>query len=137
MSDNFNIFVTNLSKSKSDYNSGIDLLKTLLKDKSISLDFRWNAYLEFSDSFSVYPYIEELKTFTDLYYQYSCNSWPYYAERYQTIEYVDLIDHLNDQLDDLEYYEDMADALRANPNLINDLKEDILQTGSSGFQVDW
>lgn len=90
-----------------------------LKNKNLPLEDRWNLFVENKNLFPIDNYIMHFK-------ELDSNNIDYYDdfgyEKYQLVPLVELIESLDDGWPDVN---------------LNNLKEEILEKGYSGFIVDW
>lgn len=116
--------------------------KAFIKDKKFPLEERWDLFKFacennlFVNIKSCYPQIKILeRTNNFTWYDY------FYVEKYQTVYFPqviqDLSDRLESSLDPENEYGNIDDCLLKSQEEIDELKEEILATGYSGFVYDW
>jgi len=117
--------------------------KSFIKDQSISLEERWDLF-KFACENSLFVNVEcwilHLKTLES-----NPNfSWydDFYIEKYKTVEFPNIIEVVEEQLaeileenDEEVNYEELY--IITTYEKLNELKEEILATGYSGFVMDW
>lgn len=105
-------------------------VKKLIQNKEIALETRWALFEQFGkDLFKIHheriklPQLEKTKVFCNM-------DWTgeLYIDKYEIVEFVDLIERVLDS--QASYYSAFIDVD------IDELKEEILSTGYSGFTSD-
>lgn len=98
--------------------------KAFIKDKKFSLDERWDLFkfaCENNIFVNVSSFSVKLKTLE------SCDGFSWYdafgIEKYQTVEFTEIVETLIEREVTVEF--------------LNELKEDILAKGYSGFVMNW
>jgi len=110
-------------------------LEETLKNREVPLEDRWELFEEHGESIlETTGWIEHFKTLDQASKGSSfdyCDE--FYVERRQELTYVFIIERLEDRLDNKFYENDTC----LTEEQINELKEEMLQTGHCGFVNDW
>lgn len=103
-------------------------VREVIKDKTIPLEERWSVYTKSVDSGYLYsrdgrcfvpPSLDRQHDFT----LYDSS----YVDRYQTYCYIDLF----------LYFEQDGKSLEDSKELVDTIKEEIMETGNSHWENDW
>lgn len=117
--------------------------KTYIKDKSIPLEERWDNFkfaVENKIFVNINGWVIHLKTLE------SSRNFSWYddfgVEKYETVKFERVVERVSDNLEEILEDPDYSEDFRDNYPIItreelNQLKEEILATGYSGFVMDW
>lgn len=107
---------------------------TMLKDKSIPLNERWKVFVEASGGVinKVNSYYMDFQSMTKAGFG---GSWydDFYLDRHQTMELTSLVECLEDR----NNLNSDSKRFKMTEEQIEELKEEILQSGYTGFVFDW
>ena len=117
--------------------------KDYIKDKKFPLEERWDNFkfaCENKIFVNVESWVVHLKTLE------SSHNFSWYddfgVERYETVEFTYIVGRISDNLEEILEDPDYSEDFRDNYPIItreelHQLKEEILATGYSGFEMDW
>lgn len=116
--------------------------KSYIKDKKFPLDERWDNF-KFACENNIFVNINSCGGDSKILDSYSTFTWYdwFGVNRGNTVIYTDIIEHLEYDLGkalDVTYkYKQIDTCLLKSQKEIDELKEEILATGYSGFIYDW
>jgi hypothetical protein len=116
--------------------------KAFIKDQSISLEERWDLF-KFACENNLFVNVDCWLYHSKLLERTNNFTWYdyFYIEKYQTVYFPQVIQDLSDKLesalDPENDYDDIEDCLLKSQEEIDELKEEFLATGYSGFVYDW
>jgi hypothetical protein len=116
--------------------------KAFIRDQSISLEERWD-FFKFACENNLFVNVDCWLYNSKLLERNNNFTWYdyFYIEKYQTVYFPQVIQDLSDKLesalDPENDYDDIEDCLLKSQEEIDELKEEILATGYSGFVYDW
>ena len=116
--------------------------KAFIKDQSIPLDERWDLF-KFACENNLFVNVESCggdSKILDSHSNFTWYDW-FRVDRGNTVIYTEIIEHLEYDLRkalDINYkYKQLDTCLLKSQEEIDELKEEFLNTGYSGFVYDW
>lgn len=105
-----------------------------IKDRTIPLEERWNVFQHMPEFMKQSGgWVEYIPILED-----SGIEWydDFYIDRYQTVELNKIIERIKEELDD-EYKGDLYEKIKDIPNLVDEIKEWVLENNIYSFINDW
>lgn len=105
-----------------------------IKDRTIPLEERWNIYLQMPDFMKESDgWVEYIPIFEE----HGLNWYDdFYLDRYVTINLVDIVERLEEALTE-EYPLCFEEKVRQIPNIVEEVKEWVLEKNILSFINDW
>lgn len=110
----------------------IPRVKELLKSKELTLEYKWDIFLKVASLLPIKSYgdVHDYGVPTKHLSMYD----DFYIDRYKTVEFVDLIERIQENQEDAKTIPKYKKWLEIDLNLV---KEKILESGLQGFIYDW